>query len=263
MYQGRKNLFDARYRDLVDKAKPKSKAEIKGNLQFISLGTLISINCNENRTARLEVINSKTQADIYLDKGNISHASIESKTGEEAFYKILKIKNGNFNIYPDEKAPKVSIKSNWSSLLLEGTRRMDENTAAQDEKIDWDNFVIDESGVERIEKIDEQVERMVKSLRRLDKVVGSAVVSYNSKILASDGDFHSNGYADYVNAIANTAQKLGSYLGTNYFNHAQITDTQDTIVVNRGQDSVVVVIEDNKNHDSILEEISLIIKRHR
>jgi len=263
MYQSRKNLFDARYRDLIEKAKPKSKAEIKGNLQFISLGTLISLNCNESRTARLEIKNNNTQADIYLNKGNISHASIDSETGEEAFYKILKIKNGNFNLYPDEKAPVVSINTNWSSLLLEGTRRMDENSANQDEKVDWDNFVIDESGVERIEKIDEQVESMVEALSRLEQVVGVSVVTYDSKILTSEGDFDSDDYAEYVNAVANTGQKLGGYLGTNYFNHAQIAGSQDTFVINRGQDSVVIVTKDKKNHDSLLEKISTIIKKYR
>jgi len=263
MYQSRRNLFDARYKDLIDKSKPKPKAEIKGNLQFISLGTLISINCNENRTARLEISNIKTQANIYLDKGNITHASIESETGEEAFYKILNIKDGNFSLYPDEKPPVVSIDMNWSSLLLEGTRRMDENSANQDERIDWDNFVIDESGVERIEKIDERVEKMVKTLCRLEKVVGVAVVSYDSEILMSEGDFDNNDYGGYVNAVTNTGQKLGNYLGTNFFNHAQISDSKDTIVVNRGQDSVVIITEDKKNHESLLEKISSIIKKYR
>ena len=241
-----------------------AQAELTGNLQFMSLGTLLSINCNENRTIRLEIDNKTVHAEIYMQNGNIVHATIDSEIGEQAFYKILTLKEGTFSIFPNEMAPQVSIEKNWSTLLLEGMHRIDENSIDKDQPIDWSNFAVTDAEVEPAEKmLDEPMERMVKALQRLEGVLGVIVISNNSTILENDGEDNIEEYVNLANNILLTGQKLGNLIGVNYFKHALISNSQHTIVINRGQDSIILLAKKNVTTDLLLDEMYTIMKRYR
>ena len=241
-----------------------AQAELTGNLQFMSLGTLLSINCNENRTIRLEIENKTVHAEIYIQNGNIVHANIDSEIGEQAFYKILTLKEGTFSIFPNEMAPQVSIEKNWSTLLLEGMHRIDENSIDEDQQIDWSNIGFPDSDVEQVGKmLDERMERMVKALRRLEGVLGVTVISKNSKVLENDAEYNIEEYINLANNILLTAQKLGNLIGVNYFKHALISNSQHTIVINRGNDSIILLTRKNVTTDLLLDEIYTIMKRYR
>ena len=230
----------------------------------MSLGTLISINCNENKTARLEIENKETRAEIFMQDGNIVHATIDSEIGEQAFYKIIKMRDGIFGIYPDEVTPQVSIEKNWSSLLLEGTRQMDESLIKKSDEIDWANFQLTEPGAKQVEKIiDERMQLMVKALRRVNGVLGVTVVSRDSKVLESDADYDAVEQATRANAILATGQKLGSFVGVNYIRYALISNSQNMIIVNRGQDSIVLLTNKDLTVELLLDEIYNIMKRYR
>ena len=46
--------------------------------------------------------------------------------GEEAFYAMLRISDGEFALDPNFRAPEVVISASPEALLLEGMRRLDE-----------------------------------------------------------------------------------------------------------------------------------------
>jgi hypothetical protein len=105
---------------------------VKGNLRDISLTSLISINCNEMSQARLSVTKQGKQASVFFDEGNIVHAELDSMEGEEAIYKLLQWEEGEFDLENGIPAPKQTIHTPWSSVLLHGMHRKDEENAGLD-----------------------------------------------------------------------------------------------------------------------------------
>lgn len=241
-----------------------ARAELTGNIQFMSLGTIISINCNENRTIRIEIENKTRHAEIYIQNGNIVHAITETEIGEQAFYEILTLREGTFNIFSDEMAPQVSIKKNWSTLLLEGMRRLDENSINERQEFDWSNFVEADSGVEQVEKIlADRMKRMVKALRRLEGVLGVTAISNDFRVLENDAEYDVEEYVNLANNILMTGKKLGNLIGVKYLKHALIINFQNTIVLNREQDCIILATKKNVTTEVLLDEIYTIMKRYR
>lgn len=99
-----------------------------GNLKDLKLPNLIQINCMEKNVAKLLIENRNKYGSIYFADGQIVHAEYDDKVGEEAIYAMLRIKEGFFKVEADISAPAVTIQNNWSNILLEGMRLMDEDT---------------------------------------------------------------------------------------------------------------------------------------
>lgn len=241
-----------------------ANAELKGNIQFMSLGTLLSLNCNEQRTARFEIENEAVLAEIFIENGNIVHAAIDSEIGEAAFYRIFALKEGIFSTYPNETAPRHTIEKNWSKLLLDAARQLDEDSATQEQEVDWSNFKLSDFNSEQAEKIiDERLQRMVKALRRLKGILGVIVVSRDSKLLEYDTEYDPLDFIQRANALLETGQKLGSLIGAGYLKHALRKNHQNTILINRGQDAIFISADKDVISDLLIDEIYLIMKRYR
>lgn len=99
---------------------------MKGNLRDMAIADLIQNNCQERKTAQLRIQHSGQQANLYFKDGNVVHASLGNQAGEEVIYEILRWEEGTFNLEGGVKPPATTIKQSWSSLLLEGARRLDE-----------------------------------------------------------------------------------------------------------------------------------------
>lgn len=97
-----------------------------GDLKDLNIATLVQLNCLEKNTARLTINTPKGQASIYFAKGEIVHAMFSGEAGEEALYRILSLKEGEFRVTPVTDLPERTIFTSWQSLLLEGMRVMDE-----------------------------------------------------------------------------------------------------------------------------------------
>ena len=105
---------------------------VKGNLRDISLTSLISINCNEMSQARLSITKQDKQAVIFFDVGNIVHAELDLTEGEAAIYELLHWEEGDFSLENGIPAPKQTVHTPWSSVLLHGMHRKDEVDAGLD-----------------------------------------------------------------------------------------------------------------------------------
>lgn len=99
---------------------------MKGSLRDMSAADLIQHNCQDRKTAELCIQNSLGVAFIYFKDGNIVHASMGEKNGEEVVYQLLGWNDGTFTVEVDVEPPARTISRSWSSLLLEGSQRLDE-----------------------------------------------------------------------------------------------------------------------------------------
>jgi hypothetical protein len=99
---------------------------LKGELTDLSLAELIEFFCNQRKTGRLTVSYPHTPAYFYLQSGSVVHASVGSLRGIEAVYYALTQSNASFNFSTAYEPPDQTINQPWTSVVLEGLRRMDE-----------------------------------------------------------------------------------------------------------------------------------------
>jgi hypothetical protein len=99
---------------------------LKGELTDLSLAELIEFFCNQRKTGRLSVAYPHTSAYFYLQSGAVVHASVGSLRGIEAVYYALTQSNASFNFSTAYEPPDHTINQPWTSVVLEGLRRMDE-----------------------------------------------------------------------------------------------------------------------------------------
>jgi DNA-binding response OmpR family regulator len=110
----------------------KEGTAVRGNLHSLSLPNIVQINCTERNQAHLRLRRRQKEASIFFADGNIAHAVSGDQSGEEVIYELLTWEDGEFELEMDVPPPEQTITANWSGLLLEGMRRIDESTAEQD-----------------------------------------------------------------------------------------------------------------------------------
>lgn len=99
---------------------------LSGELNDLSLAELIEFFCNQRKTGRLKVIYSVGPGYFYLQSGSVVHARIGVLRGIEAVFYALTLPNASFTFSPAFEAPEQTINQPWTSVVLEGLRRMDE-----------------------------------------------------------------------------------------------------------------------------------------
>lgn len=99
---------------------------MKGRLQDMAVADLIQHNCQDHKTARVQLKNGREKGELFFKNGNVVHAFIEDQTGEEAVYRLMNWDEGTFELTAEVDPPAVTITRNWTSLLLEAARLSDE-----------------------------------------------------------------------------------------------------------------------------------------
>lgn len=99
---------------------------LTGELTDLSLAELIEFFCNQRKTGRLKVVYPTGAGYFYLQSGSVVHARVGELRGIEAVYFALTQRNASFTFSPAFEAPEHSINQPWTSVVLEGLRRMDE-----------------------------------------------------------------------------------------------------------------------------------------
>lgn len=97
-----------------------------GNLKDLKLPNLVQLNCMEKNVARLTIDTRQGQGRIYFDNGQIVHAELGDLKGEKAVFELLTLKEGLFRVENDVKANEKTVFNNWSNLLLDSLRAIDE-----------------------------------------------------------------------------------------------------------------------------------------
>jgi hypothetical protein len=99
---------------------------MKGSLEDMAVADIIQHNCHSQKAARVDLKAQRQRAELYFRNGNLVHATLGDQSGEEVVYRVLGWDQGNFSVHADVESPEISIIKSWSSLLLEGMRRLDE-----------------------------------------------------------------------------------------------------------------------------------------
>ena len=99
---------------------------LTGELNDLSLAELIEFFCNQRKTGRLKVIYPLGAGHFFLKNGAVVHARFGDLKGIDAVFFALTQPNASFKFSPAFEAPEQTINQPWTSVVLEGLRRMDE-----------------------------------------------------------------------------------------------------------------------------------------
>lgn len=159
---------------------------MQGNLSEISVSDLVQLNCQDAKTAMLQIVSNARQAKLYFKDGRVVHAAAGDLQGEEAVYQVLNWTEGSFGLLMNEEADSESIQRSWPSLLLEGARQADESKAAEKPSVSQSaDLPPDQASVEAllVEASSQLPEMITAALFRAD---GREMASYSPSAAGPD-----------------------------------------------------------------------------
>ncbi len=107
-----------------------SQEGFRGLLRTISLTDLIQLECLNARSSVLEISSDKQVGRVFIKHGSIIHAQAGSKTGVDAFIRLMHMAGGDFNLKPFVDPGTRTIEMSCDRLLLEASHAVD-NCRAQ------------------------------------------------------------------------------------------------------------------------------------
>lgn len=121
-------ILVAKIHNLVGRRpEPTTGGGVSGSLSEMSLPDLVQILAHGRKTGQLKIASGAHRGEINFNKGNIYSCSLDGKLrGEQAFFAMLRLKEGSFSLDPSHKAEQREINMSAEMLLLEGLRVLDE-----------------------------------------------------------------------------------------------------------------------------------------
>jgi response regulator RpfG family c-di-GMP phosphodiesterase len=121
------DLLVAKLRQFLERdAAAAAKRGVSGSLSEMSLPDMVQVLWHARKTGSLKIRSGTESGEIHFVGGAIFNALWEKLRGEDAFYAMLKLAEGEFSLDPNYEAPQQVIQESPEALLLEGMRRLDE-----------------------------------------------------------------------------------------------------------------------------------------
>jgi response regulator RpfG family c-di-GMP phosphodiesterase len=100
---------------------------VSGSLAEMSWPDMVQVLWHARKTGSLKIRSGSESGEIHFVGGAIYNALWEKLRGEDAFYAMLRLADGEFSLDPNYVAPQQEIQESPEALLLEGMRRLDES----------------------------------------------------------------------------------------------------------------------------------------
>lgn len=101
--------------------------ELQGSIRQFSLPDIVQFLSAASKTGKLGLVHeSGTEGSIFFEQGVVVHAEVGERDGEEAFFELVRWRDGSFEFEPEQPAPRKSVQQHSTILLMEGARRSDE-----------------------------------------------------------------------------------------------------------------------------------------
>jgi response regulator RpfG family c-di-GMP phosphodiesterase len=103
---------------------------VSGSLREMGLPDMVQVLFHGRKTGNLKIRNGNDAGEIHFDAGAVVNAKWGAIKGVDAFYQMLKLTDGEFQLDPSFKPQERVINESAEALLLEGMRRLDEGLTA-------------------------------------------------------------------------------------------------------------------------------------
>jgi response regulator RpfG family c-di-GMP phosphodiesterase len=121
-------LLVAKLRQIIDREATRGGAKrgVSGSLSEMGLPDMVQVLWHGRKTGALKIRSQAGSGEIHFVNGNVYNALFGTQRGEEAFYAMLALSQGDFVLDPNFVAPQELFNKSPEALLLEGMRRLDE-----------------------------------------------------------------------------------------------------------------------------------------
>jgi DNA-binding response OmpR family regulator len=123
------DVFVAKLKALLDQRATRNARGVSGSLREMGLPDMVQVLFHGRKSGSLKIRAREGAGEIHFAEGNVVDAQWRELRGEEAFYAMLKIGDGEFALDPSFRAVDRVINQSSEALLLEGMRRMDEGVS--------------------------------------------------------------------------------------------------------------------------------------
>jgi response regulator RpfG family c-di-GMP phosphodiesterase len=122
------DLLVAKLRQIMEREAKANGAGrgVSGSLTEMGLPDMVQVLWHARKTGSLKIRSGGESGEIHFVQGNIYNALWAKLRGEEAFYAMLGLSDGDFALDPNFAAPQQVVTASPEALLLEGMRRLDE-----------------------------------------------------------------------------------------------------------------------------------------
>ena len=101
-------------------------ASLTGRLAELSIAELLQTLHLAGKTARVNVDTGQVKGSLGIVEGNVLNAELEDLRGEEAFYELIALPQGRFEVLVGDCPEGTNLTESTEFLLLEALRRLDE-----------------------------------------------------------------------------------------------------------------------------------------
>lgn len=113
--------------NFLESARPaEAKGGVSGSLQEMSIPDLVQIIAHGRKTGALRLTSGPHRGEVHFVNGDMYNALFGELVGDDAFFALLKLKEGSFSLDPSFAATERVIQRTAEMMLLEGLRRYDE-----------------------------------------------------------------------------------------------------------------------------------------
>jgi len=120
------DVLVAKLKALLDQRATRNTRGVSGSLREMGLPDMVQVLFHGRKSGNLKIRSPEGAGAIHFVDGNVVDAAWRELRGEDAFYAMLKIGDGEFALDPSFRAAERVIHQSSEALLLEGMRRMDE-----------------------------------------------------------------------------------------------------------------------------------------
>ncbi len=231
---------------------------LEGDLQTMSLASIIQINCEERNQAQLTLNHQGKVGDIYFKEGGMIHAETGDLSGDEAIYSLLNWENGSFRLKMGAEPANRTIHKGWSSLLLEGMRRIDESTAGWSPEWDEDEDKPAEEANNQIQK------RIVKALSSIRDVQSALICSLDGTVIAQDKSADTAAEAALGEFIQTEVELISGFLEAGLMERVVLSGSEKRIFVqSQGDNLIILTLAKRSSAETVWQSVQTIYKRYR
>jgi CheY-like chemotaxis protein len=119
------------YKTLSELACSQGEEGFRGVLRRVGLQDVLQMECLSRNSSVLEIKARQVIGLIYIDGGQIIHAEVGERSGEDAFNYLMSLSGGEFNLKPFSEPRQRTISAQWEFLIMEAARKRDEDNGPE------------------------------------------------------------------------------------------------------------------------------------
>ncbi|MCA9935201.1 MAG: DUF4388 domain-containing protein [Anaerolineales bacterium] len=240
---------------------------LQGDLREMSVADLIQHYGQDQKSAHITIKHNGQQASLYFQGGRVAHAELDEEQGEEVVYRILLWEAGTFSLEAGVEPPAITIERSWSGLLLEGARRLDEESLIETKEVNQ-TVKKEHKPMAAKRKSDMLAEALQELLEQSADIDGAAVVGIDGLVYSANVPSRSMD-EDLVGAAAATVlglskRSIQQLKRGNFTRTLMQGDDGNLIVSEASEDTLLVALTPkNVNLGMAFAEVRDILERLR